>query len=78
MPIRPMNEVVQHLRRIVFLQDGAGLTDGQLLECYVQHREKAAFAALVRRHGLRVKGIFVRHISLCAHLNTMAFGSLCH
>ena len=46
-----MNRVVQHLRRAVLLQDGAGLTDGQLLGCYVEHRNETAFAALVRRHG---------------------------
>jgi RNA polymerase sigma factor (sigma-70 family) len=46
-----MDRVVQHLRRAVLLQDGAGLTDGQLLGCYVEHRNETAFAALVRRHG---------------------------
>src|SRR5260370_12631152 len=46
-----MNRVVQHLRRAILLQDGAGLTDGQLLGCYVEHRDETAFAALVRRHG---------------------------
>jgi RNA polymerase sigma factor (sigma-70 family) len=45
----PMSEVIQHLRR-------AGLTDGQLLEAFISHREGAALEALVRRHGPMVWG----------------------
>src|SRR2546421_9556621 len=47
----PMSEVIQRLRRTVLLRDGAGLTDGQLLEDYLSRRDEAALAALVRRHG---------------------------
>src|SRR5213080_1251930 len=36
---------------------GDGRTDGQLLEGYLQRREEAAFAALVRRHGPMVFGV---------------------
>jgi hypothetical protein len=46
-----MGEVIRHLRRTVLLREGAGLTDGELLGCFVEHRDEAAFAALVRRHG---------------------------
>jgi RNA polymerase sigma factor (sigma-70 family) len=46
-----MSKVVEQLRKAVLLQDGAGLTDGQLLECFIEHREQAAFTALVQRHG---------------------------
>jgi RNA polymerase sigma factor (sigma-70 family) len=49
--------VLQHLRRAAVLNDGAGLTDGQLLGCFVEHRDEAAFAALVRRHGPLVWGV---------------------
>src|SRR5205823_241811 len=49
--------VIQHLRRAVLLHDGAGLTDGQLLEDYISRREEAALAALVRRHGPMVWGV---------------------
>jgi RNA polymerase sigma factor (sigma-70 family) len=52
-----MSEVIQHLRRAVLLQDGAGLTDGQLLEGYLSRRDQAALAALVRRHGPMVWGV---------------------
>jgi RNA polymerase sigma factor (sigma-70 family) len=51
------SEVIRHLRRAVLLRDGAGLTDGQLLEDYLSRRDEAAFAALVRRHGPMVWGV---------------------
>jgi RNA polymerase sigma factor (sigma-70 family) len=51
------SKVIQQLRRIVLRKDGAGLTDAQLLEEYLSHREEAALAALVRRHGPMVWGV---------------------
>ncbi len=48
--------VIQHLRSAL-LRDGAGLTDGQLLEDYLSRRDEAALAALVRRHGPMVWGV---------------------
>jgi len=50
-------EVFRQLRRTALLSDGAGLTDGQLLESYITRREDAAFEALVRRHGPMVLGV---------------------
>jgi RNA polymerase sigma factor (sigma-70 family) len=50
-------EVLLHLRRAVLLADGAGLTDGQLLEGFVSRRDQAALAALVHRHGPMVWGV---------------------
>jgi RNA polymerase sigma factor (sigma-70 family) len=44
------SQVIRHLRRII-LQDGSGLTDGQLLACFIEGRDEPAFAALVQRHG---------------------------
>jgi RNA polymerase sigma factor (sigma-70 family) len=44
------------LRRAVQPSD-AGLTDGQLLRQYFAHRDEAAFAALVRRHGPMVLAV---------------------
>src|SRR5881396_940454 len=52
-----LSEVIQHLRRIVLLRDGAGLTDGQLLEDYLSRRDEAALAALVPRHAPMVWGV---------------------
>src|SRR5260370_35605871 len=51
-----MNSVIEQLRALV-LRDAAGLTDGELLECYLGRREEAAFEALVRRHGPMVLGV---------------------
>jgi RNA polymerase sigma factor (sigma-70 family) len=39
------------------LRDGAGMTDGQLLECFLSQRDDAAFECLVRRHGPMVLGV---------------------
>src|SRR5579871_4530002 len=52
-----LNGVIQHLRNAVLLRDGAGLTDGQLLEDYISLRDEGAFAALVRRHSPMVWGV---------------------
>jgi RNA polymerase sigma factor (sigma-70 family) len=52
-----MREVIERLRKVALLQSGAGLTDGQLLENYLKHREEAAVAALVRRHAPMVWGV---------------------
>jgi hypothetical protein len=51
------SKVIHHLRRAALLQDGAGLTDAQLLEEYISRREDAAVAVLVRRHGPMVWGV---------------------
>src|SRR5580698_6007339 len=60
-----MNEVIQHLHRTMLLRDGAGPTDGQLLEDYLSHHAEDALAALVRRHGPMVWGVCCR--VLCNH-----------
>src|SRR5262245_58157009 len=52
-----LNEVVRQLCRTALRQDGAGLTDGQLLGCFIERRDEAAFAALFRRHGPMVWGV---------------------
>jgi RNA polymerase sigma factor (sigma-70 family) len=57
MATRHAGKVLPGFRRAVLLRGGAGLSDGQLLECYLDHREETAFAALVRRHGPMVWGV---------------------
>jgi RNA polymerase sigma factor (sigma-70 family) len=52
-----ISEVVQHLRRAILRHDEAGLTDGQLLVRFIEQRDEAAVAALVRRHGPMVWGV---------------------
>src|SRR5258707_5477168 len=53
----PLNHVLTHLRRAALLHELRGLTDGQLLERFLAHREEEAFAALVRRHGPMVLAV---------------------
>jgi hypothetical protein len=51
MATRQMSSVIGHLRRTALLHDGAGLTDRQLLGCFIEKQDDTAFEALVRRHG---------------------------
>src|SRR5438093_9080654 len=44
-------QVIEHLRKAALLQEAGGLTDGQLLGCFIHHRDEAAFAAILKRHG---------------------------
>jgi RNA polymerase sigma factor (sigma-70 family) len=46
-----VTDLIQHLRRVVLRCDGAGLSDGQLLECFLTRHDEEAFAVLVHRHG---------------------------
>jgi RNA polymerase sigma factor (sigma-70 family) len=50
------NRLIQHLRGPV-LHDRGDRTDGQLLDSFIQHKDNAALAALVRRHGPMVLGV---------------------
>lgn len=52
-----MGKVMDHLRNAVLAGGEPDLTDGQLLECFVNRRDEAAVAALVRRHGAMVWGV---------------------
>src|SRR5689334_9992222 len=62
----PVSRVIQHLRGALLAREDGGLTDGQLLECFVSRREEAAFEALVRRHGPMVLGV-CRRVLRCDH-----------
>ena len=52
-----LGTVLHNLRRSLLGHDEAGLTDGELLECFVTRRDEDAFAALMRRHGPMVLGV---------------------
>jgi RNA polymerase sigma factor (sigma-70 family) len=60
-----VGSVVRTLRRLAS-RDGAGLTDGQLLDCFIVQRDEAAFEALVRRYGRMVLGV-CRRVLGCPH-----------
>src|SRR4051794_37705854 len=60
MATSPLTTFIQQVRRTTLERDGAGLTDGQLLTCFIERQDQAAFAALVRRHGAMVWGICCR------------------
>ena len=55
-----VSQVIHSLRQAMLRHDGAGLTDGQLLDAFIERREEAAFAALVRRHGPMVWAVCLR------------------
>src|SRR5579885_624536 len=57
MAMNKVIEVIHHVRRAALLRDGAGLTDAQLLGYFVERRDEAAFAALVKQHGPMVWGV---------------------
>ncbi len=69
-----MNRVIRQVRRSALLREGGGLTDGQLLECFLTRREEAAFEALVQRHGPMVLGV-CRRVLRNAHDAEDAFQS---
>jgi RNA polymerase sigma factor (sigma-70 family) len=52
-----LGTVLNNLRRSFLRQDGTGLTDGELLKCFIARRDEAAFEALLRRHGPMVLGV---------------------
>jgi RNA polymerase sigma factor (sigma-70 family) len=53
----PMHNIIRHVRRAALLRDGAGQSDGQLLERFLAFQDEAAFEALVLRHGRMVLGV---------------------
>jgi RNA polymerase sigma factor (sigma-70 family) len=53
-----LTRLVHHLRR----RCCAGPTDGEMLDRFARHRDEAAFAELVGRHGRLVHGVARRHL----------------
>jgi DNA-directed RNA polymerase specialized sigma24 family protein len=54
---KAVGRVLVHLRESVLRRGCAGLTDAELLDCFIDRRDEAAFEALVRRHGPMVLGV---------------------
>jgi RNA polymerase sigma factor (sigma-70 family) len=72
MPDRQLHGLLQHLRGIVAAADTADVSDAQLLERFVNHRDEAAFGLLVGRHGRMVLGV-CRRLLRDAHASEDAF-----
>jgi RNA polymerase sigma factor (sigma-70 family) len=53
----PMNEALQHLRSAALLRERSDLSDAQLLEAFLGHRDETALAVLVLRHAPMVWGV---------------------
>ena len=47
----PLGNLLEHIRQLAAAQPTGQRPDGELLERFVRHRDEAAFAALVERHG---------------------------
>jgi RNA polymerase sigma factor (sigma-70 family) len=59
-PGSPLVKVMEHLRKTVLRREEESLSDGQLVDRFVEKRDEVAFAALVRRHGPMVWGVCQR------------------
>lgn len=57
MPHQTLGQVVGHIRRLAALQPTKERIDQHLLEEFVCHRNQAAFAALLQRHGAMVLAV---------------------
>src|SRR5262245_10690951 len=57
MASRQLSAVLDCLRQAALWRDGAGQSDGELLDRFIARRDEAAFEALVRRHGPMVLGV---------------------
>jgi RNA polymerase sigma factor (sigma-70 family) len=56
----PLAKVVQHLHELAATAHEAEPSDAQLLHCFTQTRDAAAFETLIRRHGPMVHGVCQR------------------
>jgi Sigma-70 region 2 len=53
----PLTDVLRYIRRITLPAATADVDDGRLLERFIEHRDEAAFEALLRRHGPMVLAV---------------------
>ena len=53
----PLQNVLDHLRRLHHKADAAQRSDRELLHAFVNNRDQDAFAVVVRRHAALVWGV---------------------
>ena len=63
MPTSATSHVIQHLRRAVLLQDGAGRTDGELLDYFIEQHDDAAGRYELRSRALLPHCLLSRHLA---------------
>lgn len=57
MAVAPLGTVLRHIRHMVVGPSLGERTDAELLKCFAEFQDEAAFEALVRRHGPMVHGV---------------------
>src|ERR1035438_8581336 len=57
-----MSMAIHQTKKVILAQAAQEMTDGQLLERYVNKKDKEALEAIVRRHGSMVWGVCRRVI----------------
>jgi RNA polymerase sigma factor (sigma-70 family) len=62
MAVHRLTRVIQNLRRTA-LPNEASVSDGQLLDLFIEHQDESAFSALVQRHGPMVWGVCRRIVA---------------
>src|ERR1700692_1913562 len=60
MPQSGLGEVLRFLQKACALQGTCDLSDRELLERFLSHRDEGAFTFLVRRHGPMIFGVCQR------------------
>src|SRR5689334_2793761 len=63
---QPLDAVIRHIRKMASRPQAGRQNDRELLERFVECQDRAAFAALMQRHGPMVQGVcwrLLRHQS---------------
>jgi len=59
---RYLTPVLDHLRQLAGARAADQLSDSQLLDRFIRHREEGAFTTLIQRHGPMVFGVCQRAV----------------
>jgi hypothetical protein len=72
-----MNEILPHLRRTVLRSDGAGMTDGELLDCFVWAAGQAAPGVISTQVAALTEGVLKTMLLTKLKLATGVFLMAC-